>query len=236
MADIKNIVSFGCSWTYGDEVIDPKLEKQGYDHFHRYNDEYRQNNCFVGQLASKYNLKNYNYSYPGSSLQSMQWCLIWWLNKFPKEEIEKSLVVVGLTGESRTSWWEPEYGDNNRDDPNHFIHSTWLEFSGPNVDEGWFKLSKYYYAMTACDSLSQLNIDTTTTLFDGISSKYNIPVLQFNTVATMKPTNIKTFYDINVRRQMSKEHFAKGGHPNVSGHTFIANKLTEIINTNKLLG
>ena len=239
MADIKNIVSFGCSWTFGDELLDHDLKSMDIDHTNRKNDKYRLENCYTGILAKEHNLIQNNFGYPGSSLQSMIWNLVWWTKNTDIEDIKSSLVLVGLTGEDRTSWFDPRHEPGFHDPTWHrHVHSTWLNTSELFFKEakaGWRKLKKYYYAFSHSDELSQINIDTTTLMFDSIGYKYNIPVIQFNTVARKKPNNIDSFYDIDVTSLLSKENYAKNQHPNESGHKIIANEITKIINTNKLL-
>ena len=190
--------------------------------------------CYTGLLASRYNLKQENLSFPGSSLQTMQWNLMWWLNNKSKEYIHNSLLVVGLTEESRVSWYDPKH-KSEFDDPewNKYLHAKWLDGAGPNVDRGWFDLHKHYLVMTDSPELHQLNYETTVRLFDGISARYNIPVVQFNALATTTTTDCSTLYDCDSRPMLNKEHgvFKQHGHPNEKGHQLIANSLVKIIDS-----
>jgi hypothetical protein len=204
------------------------LDKQGISFDHRYNDEYRTNNCYTGLVSNHYGYSRENLSFPGSSLQSMQWSLQWWLNNRTEDEIKKSIILVGLTGEDRVSWYDPEYETGEGDPWNNYLHSTWLDYAGPNVDKGWFELRKYHVAMSACDSLSQLNYETTLRMFDGVSARYNVPVIQFNTVATKIISN-DTFYDLQIRNALNRDCYAYGGHPNEKGHRIIADSLIRTI-------
>jgi len=179
-----NLVSFGCSWTFGDELLDPKLEAQGIPSHYTQNDEYRLNHCYTGILAKQYNLKQENLSFPGSSLQSAQWNLMWWLDNHTEDYIKDSILLVGLTNLNRTSWYNPNHNSEGDDPPwNRHLHSQWLDFVGPNIDDGWHKLKKYYTAMSECDELGLLNYKTTVRMFDGVSARHNIPVVQFNLLA-----------------------------------------------------
>jgi len=234
MADIKNIVSFGCSWTYGDELLDPELEEKGYESFYTQNDSYRLDHCYTGIIANQNNLTQENLAFPGSSLQSMQWNLMWWLNNHTEEYIKQSIILVGLTDESRVSWYDPNH-DRGRDDPewNNYLHAQWLAGAGPNVDDGWFELRKYYVAMSDCKELHKLNYDTTTTMFDGIGARYNIPVVQFNVLANTE-CNLPTFYNFNIR-EIVGNNYCKGGHPTELGHSNIATEITKILNHSMIL-
>lgn len=195
-----------------------------------HNNAYRFNNCYTGLLASANNMRQENLSFPGSSLQSMQWSLMWWLNNKTTKHIKESIILVGLTGEDRISWYDPEYEEGD-DEWNHYLHSTWLDYAGPNVNDGWFKLRKHHIAMSACSELSKLNYETTVRMFDGVSARYNIPVIQFNTVATQKMNSIETFYDLDVRSTLQSDCYAPGGHPNEKGHQLIANELISVVDT-----
>jgi len=218
--DTKNLVSFGCSWTYGDSC--KNIERDS----------------FRSILAEKYNLNQINLSMPGSSLLSMQWTLSWWLNKTDVNTVKQSFFLVGLTGEGRTSWYNPKHNKHQAIQPwDKCLHSTCMEWSyGDTIDSNWYDLNKYYYALSHSQELEKYNIDTTAIMFDAVASKYNIPILQFNTVATLKP-KVDSFYDINIKDKLTELCYPKNdGHPNELGHKFIAKYLTETIETNKLLG
>jgi len=231
---IKNVVSFGCSWTFGDELLDPELEAQGIPSHYTQNDSYRLDHCYTGIIANQNNLVQENLAFPGSSLQSMQWNLMWWLNNHTEEYIKQSIILVGLTDESRISWYDPNH-ERGRDDPdwNNYLHAQWLAGAGPNVDQGWHTLYKHYIALSDCNELHQLNYETTVTTFDGISARYNIPVIQFNVLAN-KTCELSTFYNIDIRQCISN-NYHQGGHPNEIGHSNIATEITKIIQHNNFL-
>lgn len=235
--NIQNIVSFGCSWTYGDELIDPILEKQGTPSHYTENDPYRLEHCYSGLLAKHYNLQQENLSFPGSSLQAMQWNLMWWLNNHTNEYISQSMIIVGLTEEHRVSWYDPNHERASDDPPwNNYLHAQWLDGAGANVDKGWFKLHKYYLGLSDCTELYQLNYETTVRLFDGLSSTHNIPIIQFNAMTAMRRyqhlrDSCDTLYDIEGKAVLSHKSnvYKNGGHPNEKGHQLIANSLIEVI-------
>jgi hypothetical protein len=199
------------------------------------NDSYRLTHCYTGLLANRYNLAQENLAFPGFSLQAMQWNLMWWLNNHTEDYIQNSIIIVGLTEESRVSWYNPNHVSEG-DDPkwNRHIHATWLKSSGPNVDTGWRELHKHHLNMTDCDELYQLNYETTVRLFDGISSRYNIPVVQFNAMATTTTTTpCTTLYEYDSRHMLTSatDVYKPMGHPNEKGHKLIANDLISVIDT-----
>ena len=221
MTNIKYLASFGCSWTYGNSCADIEV------------------GSFRSLLAKKYNLDQISLGMPSSSLQSMQWQLVWWLKNTDLSIIKQTFVLVGLTGEDPTSWFNNQYKCDVSLPPwDKSIHNTMInpkEYN--NIDfDAWGNIKKFHYVYSHCEELTQLNLDSASILFDSVGAKYNIPVLQFNTVATKKPTNIDTFYDIEMNDILLHEHFPPNdNHPNELGHAVIAEKLTEIIEANKLI-
>ena len=84
--------------------------------------------------------------------------------------------------------------------------------------------------MTACPELYQLNYETTVRLFDGISNRHDIPIIQFNTIASSY-IDCDTLYNLNGREILSSETnvLMEHGHPNEKGHQIIADSLIKII-------
>lgn len=79
---IKNLVVFGCGWTWGSE-----LDSQA--------------DSYPAKIASANNWTLENNAEPNTSLQSMTGALQSWINRSSKEHIANSLILVGLTDEER---------------------------------------------------------------------------------------------------------------------------------------
>ena len=75
---------FGDSWTWGDELVDPKYPER--DCCDEGNDQYRLSHCFSGLIAEHYGWEYENYGHPGASLQSTVWTFLWWLQQDIKHE------------------------------------------------------------------------------------------------------------------------------------------------------
>jgi hypothetical protein len=90
--------------------------------------------------------------------------------------------------------------------------------------------------MTDCNKLHQLNYETTVRLFDGISARYDIPVVQFNAIATTTATHCTTLYKCDSKSTLSSatDVYKPMGHPNEKGHQLIANSLIKIIDNFKI--
>ena len=242
---IKKLVAFGCSWTYGDELIDPKfgtddpLLKDHYDE----NRPYRLDHCYAGLIAKHYGLELDNMAFPGSSLESMRWNLMWYLrNGMPKDDV---IFVVGLTDASRQSWFNPLHQVSRKDPQwNRHMHGTWLTQPNPDIDDNWFKLQKTWLGMSYHVDWAEYNFQQTINLFDQAQSRYGIPVVQFsvleNRYGVTAPSLIYSgtnFRDIlnQKKKDLGVEPFARGGHPNEKGHQLIADHLIEHIKYAKML-
>lgn len=248
---IKQVVSFGCSWTYGDEILDPNLDP-GVPAYDRRNDSYRNAKSFPGLIASHYGVPYRCLAYPGASLRSMVWNLNWWLDNTPDSEKAETLVLVGLTEESRMSWYNP-YHQAQTDETSYeeqltdtrtfvhkqYIHSTWLKEDidikdEPYQDE-WRELYKMYLTLSSCRESGRLNYEDAVRAFDGASARYNIPMLQFNVLATTRKPKLPTLLDatslmeILVIRDKPRKNplFMPEKHPNEAGHRVIADYLIE---------
>lgn len=247
---IKKLVAFGCSWTFGDELVNPDLltdssieDKSRIDH-HHLNDSYRLDHCYAGRVAKHYGLELVNIAFPGSSLESMRWNLMWYLNNQPLDDV---IFLAGLTDATRQSWYNP-YHDVRSKDPqwNRHMHGTWLLQPNPDIDDNWFTLQKLWLGMSYHKEWAQFNFQQTINLFDYAQTGHNIPVVQIsmlnnNAYSGRVPSLIypgANFKDILVhkRKEFDVEVFAKGGHPNEKGHQIIADHLIEHIKYAKMLG
>lgn len=242
---INKLVSFGCSWTYGDELLDPALAAAGVPAYDRRNDLYRVQHSYPGLIADHYGLKYTCMAYPGASLRSMGWHFQWWLDHTTEAQKQETLVLVGLTDESRMSWYNPyhQVQDNEITDERtvqrQYIHSTWLKEDinikdEPYQDE-WRKLCKMYTTLSDCGPARRLNYSDCVRLFDGAAARYNIPMLQFNVLAQTREPKLPTLLDATslmeilvIRNKPRKEPLlAEGRHPNEKGHRVIADYLIE---------
>ena len=243
---IKKLVAFGCSWTYGDELVAPEFRNLNEAEFRDHYDEnkpYRLANCYAGRIADHYGLELDNMAFPGSSLESMRWNLMWYLrNGMPTDDV---IFVVGLTDATRQSWLNPLH-EISRKDPqwNRHMHGTWLTQPNPDIDDNWFRLQKLWMGMSYHIDWAEYNFQQTINLFDQAQSRYGIPVVQFsvleNRYGVTAPSLIYSgtnFRDIlnQKKKDLGVEPFARGGHPNEKGHQLIADHLIEHIKYAKML-
>jgi hypothetical protein len=63
------LIGFGCSFTYGSELIDPNIDE--WDRHHS-NTAYRERHCWLGELADRLDIDYTNLAEPGASNYSIQ--------------------------------------------------------------------------------------------------------------------------------------------------------------------
>ena len=216
---IKTLVAFGCSFTYGDELLDPNI-KPGEPCNSRYNDDYRNRHCYAGIVADHYGLNFVNTAFPGGSLESMRYALHWVTNNF---DLSEAILVAGITQSHRNSYFD----ESLKGLPwNRFQHSTWLK---ENNNTEWHKLNRIWYKLCYSEDWKKFNLDVTVKYFDSTNALL-IPVYK-NEI----DFHSKNKLDFILEDLLSESDFAPFGHPNESGHQKVANRLIEYIDNVKLL-
>lgn len=228
---VKTLVSFGCSWVYGDELLDPVLEGREAT-CSKQNEPYRLKNCFTGIIAEHYGLNHVNLAFPGGSHETMRYAL-YWLKQ--KSDIDLSTVFLfsGLTYTWRQSWFDSYH---NYDFP-WTAHANGSTLNKNNLNTEIFSnLQQNWIKVCLCDEWEKFNAQQTVELFDYTSLQFSIPVLQaqtFNTNPTIASKNICNF---TLESLLNKTDLAQFGHPNEKGHIKIANRLINEIDQRKLIG
>lgn len=246
---IKNLVSFGCSWTYGDELIDPNL-KGKVEPYHWDNDPYRKAHAYPGLVASHYGWNYEDLSWSGASLQSMLWNFNWWLSNSTPEHIAESFVLVGLTEEGRMSWYNENYEESRRTaqpEAHRYVHSIWIneDFDVRGEEdrmEYWRQLHKIHYTLSDCEDWRNTNYETVVRAFDGMAARYNIPMLQFKVLTKQHKLKVPTLIESSSALEMlvirdkprRDPLFMPRQHPNEKGHRILADFLIEKIDSNIL--
>jgi hypothetical protein len=239
----KKIVGFGDSWTYGDELLDPELLNVHPDaHFcWVQNTDYRERNCFLGQLGAHYSVPTENFGIPGGSLTSTQWTYQWWLDH-ETLPLNECLVLIGLTNSDRITHYNPNHVHYSNDPPwNKFVHSSWVNFGSSVVPEEFCTMIKQQIVLTTCSDLEKINYQQAVLFFDGVSARNHIPTIQFNIMpgdrsVANAPTLIEPdfawtmwFRDHPGNRQ--RELIKPDGHPNEIGHSLMKDRLISLIDS-----
>lgn len=244
---IRKLVSFGCSWTYGDELVDPQFRNLSEDQFRDHYDEnrpYRLANSYPGLVAAHFGLELDNMAFPGSSLESMRWNLMWYLRN--GNSTDDVLFIAGLTDSTRQSWFNPQHEISMKDPQwNRHLHGTWLTQPNPDIDQNWFALQKLWLGMSFHIDWAEYNFQEAINLFDQAQSRYEVPVLQFSVLPNRYSVRVPSllypglsFKEIlyQKKKDLGIDPFAPGGHPNELGHKIIADHLIEHLKHSKILG
>lgn len=216
---MKYLIAFGCSFTYGDELLDPALVGKE-ECCARQNDDYRNAHSYPGILAQHYGLELVNLAINGGSLESERWTLDWLLNK-SDIDIRECMLVAGHTQAHRTSWYNPEMQESF----NNHANGSWLKEPGNDLD--WYNLQQLWIKKSLDPVWEEYNLRQTVMLFDYVHLKYSIPVIQFKVFDQEPNTDLPDFTFQNIAGNNLKEH----GHPNEKGHQLFAKHLINYIDS-----
>ena len=205
------LVGFGCSFTYGTELVDPDIDPA--DHWA--NTRYREHNCWLGRLSTKLNATFDNRSEPANSNYAIQYQFADWFNN-NRDPSESVAVCIAWSEPQRFSWLDDTWVHNSvvRDDQK-FLHSR-KDWIISNVDHNYWTDAAKLFVNSVC----KLN---------------NIPILQFNALGNHKPAHYDNYFldgltmeSILKDAQSSDDRldlFASGGHPNELGHEYFTIRL-----------
>lgn len=213
------LIAFGCSFTYGDELLDPNI-KPGEPCNSRHNDSYRNSHCYAGIVAEHYGLDFVNTAFPGASLESMRYTLYWVMNNL---DVNNCIFIVGMTNAGRNSYYNAR---SENQDWNRHIHGTWLD----NKNNDFATMHKLWLANSNDQHWIQFNSAQTVGYFDstGVPTVF-LPVWSYDPFI-----NGKYVADFVLEPCLQPDQFAPMGHPNESGHKMIAQRLISYIDRVKL--
>jgi hypothetical protein len=95
------LIGFGCSATYGSELLNPNLENSWDGQ--KENIKYRESKVWLGVLAKRLGLEVDNYAQPSCSNYAIQEKFAEWFNSRDKQQ--SVIVLIGWSGHQRLSWW-----------------------------------------------------------------------------------------------------------------------------------
>ena len=205
------LVGFGCSFTYGSELVDPQIGKE----LHHENTRYRERNVWLGQLAKLLGATYDNRAEPANSNYALQYQFADWFNN-NRDPNETVAVCIGWTESQRFSWLDDTWTHNStaRNDQK-FLHSR-KDWITSDVDHNYWTDAAKLFVNSVCNL-------------------HNIPILQFNALGAHTPTNYNNYFlDGLTMESMLKDAqqrddrldlFASGGHPNEAGHEYFTIRL-----------
>lgn len=217
---IKNLVTLGDSWVYGDELGD---------------DEYRQQHAWPRLVADHFGMTLQNLGFNGESLQSTIWSALWWLDNQYRED---SLIIVGLTQAWRTSWFRASHQDDSVPWSAHANIASLFD-----IDE-YQQMKKLYINHSDCEKLQKFNRRQALSFFDGLPKTNDVEVLQFDIYSARQqffglspehlPYGSSHMYPGESAAEWVGTHVKPHKHPDETGHDIIAKKLISWIESAKL--
>jgi hypothetical protein len=205
------LVGFGCSFTYGTELVDTDIDPT--DHWA--NTRYRESNVWLGQLAKLLDATWDNRAEPANSNYAIQYQFADWFNN-NRNPSESVVVCVAWSEPQRFSWLDNTWTHNGtvRNDEK-FLHSR-KDWIVSNVDHNYWTNAAKLFVNSVC----KLN---------------NIPILQFNALGIHKPAHYDNYFldgltmqSVLKDVQQSDDRlnlFTSGGHPNELGHEYFTIRL-----------
>jgi len=212
------LVGFGCSFTYGSELIDPNIVEQ----HHHSNTRYRHNNVWLGRLADNLGYNFDNLAEPANSNFAIaQQVSNYFLNRYDPQD--KIIICIGWTEKTRMSW----YTDN-----------SWTH-SGFARDKQRWPNSLREWVIKSDNESYNMYTENAKFIVNNICKSIDIPIIQFNALGDHKTTHYPSYFidgdsmDSMLKRAMREDErlglFAKDGHPNEEGHEYFTIRLTDFV-------
>ena len=218
------LVGFGCSFTYGSELVDPEIdgtfdEKSQSIVWDRHyaNTRYREQHCWLGKLAKLLDATWDNRAEPANSNFAIAQQVADYFIKTRNSD-EKIVVCVGWTERTRFSWYD-----------DHWTHNGFA-----NDKQGWTRSAKEW-VLNSNSASHDMFTDNAKLLVNSICKAHGVPILQFNALGTHKPTTYPNYFidgasmDSMLKRAVQEDSrldlFASGGHPNELGHEYFTIRL-----------
>lgn len=205
------LIGFGCSFTYGSELLEPGVS---WDQHHE-NTRYRQRHVWLGQLANMWDCSFNNLSEPANSNYALQFQFSEWFHT--RDPDEKVIVCVAWTDPSRFSW----------------LDDRWYH-SGEIRNGGQQKFLESRKDWVTSDADNTVYTDAAKLFVNSVCRAHNIPILQFNALGKHKPAQYENYFlggssMVEYLTSETGDFFADGGHPNEKGHEFFTKRLYDFV-------
>jgi len=215
------LVGFGCSFTYGSELVDPNIGNE----YHHGNTRYRNNNVWLGRLAHNLGYWFDNLAEPANSNFAIaQQVSNYFLKTYNPQD--KIIVCIGWTEKTRMSW---------------YTKNTWTHNGFAGAKHGWSQSAREWVVKSDNESYNMYT-ENAKFIVNSICKSMNIPIIQFNALGHHKTTQYPNYFidgntmDGMLRRAMQEDSrlnlIAEGHHPNEAGHEYFTIRLTEFVKSN----
>lgn len=200
------IITDGDSWTFGCEIVDPKLiEKYGehvyrgnYDFFPE-NDEFRVSRTWPAYLSKILDANVTNISWPADDNGTILNRIINHITKnylIPKKSVENLLVIVGWSSPERNFFWYKDENISRR-------FRLWPQvkhFDAPPQEEFWNLYVNYLWNPEEYLPRYVMNVLTLQNFCDAHGIKW----LCYNAFYQVPDANVDQWYDLDVKAELSK--------------------------------
>src|SRR5210317_692126 len=152
------LVGFGCSFTYGSELVDPNIGEEN----HYANARYRNNNVWLGRLADNLGYQFDNLAEPANSNFAIaQQVSNYFLSTYNPQD--KIIICLGWTAKTRMSWYS----------------TNWVHNGFAGNEYGWYRSCREWVNNSTEES-HNLYTDNAKFIVNNICKSMNIPIIQFN--------------------------------------------------------
>ena len=225
------LVGFGCSFTYGSELIDPNIDE--WDQ-HYSNIKYRESHVWLGLLAKRLGCTFDNRAEPANSNYAIGQQVTEYIRS-NQENLADITICIAWTERTRMSWYD-----------DHWTHNG---FAGEQ--KGWSDSAREWVLKHTSQSLDMFT-DNAKLIANSVCHYYNVPIIQFNALGKHRSDPYTNYLlnggsmDSYLRRkqeELNRDHevleevnyFASGMHPNERGHEVWTDQLVDWIKGNNLV-
>ena len=200
------LVGFGCSFTYGSELLDPNINE--WDQ-HYTNIKYRESHVWLGLLAKRLGCEFDNRAQPANSNFAIGQQVAEYV-RTNREHLEDIIVCIGWTERTRMSWYD-----------DHWTHNGFV-----SDKTGWTDSYREWVTRHTSQSLDMYT-DNAKLIANSVCTFYGVSLLQFNALGMHKTSGYHNYladgssmdaYLKSKQTEFEKNYFASGQHPNESGH------------------
>lgn len=220
------LAGFGCSFTYGSELLDPELANS-WDRHHE-NTPYRERHSWLGRLAEKLDASYINLAEPAGSNFSIQEKFAGYIQN---NDCSNTIICVAWTNHLRNSWWS--------DKEQRWIHDGFIR----NENETLFGASFKEWLTHSHKRCEQATLNAK--LFvNSVCEAKGIKIIQFDALSNVNSPRYSNYHmqgrsmqDVLIAegKRLGKEFLASGGHPNEAGHTHYVDLMMEWIKAKNIV-
>lgn len=191
------LITNGDSWTFGSEIIDPKVEADGLNDWHEKNNNYRISKIWPTYLAKLLDANCVNLAWPADDNGTILRRTIEYVNSEYIDKnisVENLLVIIGWSSPERNSFW---YKDHEKSESFRLWPNN-PHFSATPQEDFWKLYVSYFWNPE--EYMRRYVYDVIN--FENFCIRNNIKYLQFNAFYQTPNKNIDSWQDLNIREEL----------------------------------